>query len=66
MRTRRKEESQSSWRFTMEHIGRELRKLYPPSDKPSDLHALFTKERERARATRRTDRQAHKREGDGD
>jgi hypothetical protein len=48
MRTRRKEESQSSWRFTMEHIGRELRKLYPPSDTPSGLHALFTKERERA------------------
>jgi hypothetical protein len=32
----------------MEHIGRELRKLYPPSDTPSGLRALFSKERERA------------------
>lgn len=53
MRTHRKEESQSSWRFTMEQIGRELRKLYPPADTPSGLHALFTEERRRASATHR-------------
>jgi hypothetical protein len=53
MRTRRKDENRSDWRFTMEHIGRELRKLYPPPDAPSGLHALFTKERRRASAMHR-------------
>ena len=53
MRTHRKEESQSSWRFTMEHIGRELRKLYPPADTPPGLHALFTRERRRSQERRR-------------
>jgi len=61
MRTRRKEERQSDWRFTLEHIGRELRKLYPPADTPPGLHALFTEERRRANAMH----QAEKRERDG-
>ena len=62
MRTRRKEENQSSWWFTVEHIGRELRKLYPPVDVPPGLHALFTRERRRVRATKRL--RAHRRDGD--
>jgi hypothetical protein len=41
MRTRRKNENRSDWWLTEEHIGRELRKLYPPADTPPDLHALF-------------------------
>ena len=49
MRTLRK--NRSDWWSTVEHIGRELRKLYPPVDVPPGLHALFTKERRRARAT---------------
>jgi hypothetical protein len=55
MRTRRKEESQSSWRLTMEQIGRELRKLYPPADTPSGLHALFTEERRKASTLHQND-----------
>ena len=42
MRARRKQENR--------HIGRELRKLYPPLDAPPGLHALFTRERRRAGA----------------
>jgi hypothetical protein len=49
-------ERRSDWRFTVEHIGRELRKLYPPVDVPPGLHALFTEERRRARTMHR-DRQ---------
>jgi hypothetical protein len=37
MRTRRKEENRSDWRLAMEHIGRELRKLYRPVDVPPRL-----------------------------
>jgi hypothetical protein len=48
MPTHRK--NQSDWWSTMEHIGLELRKLYPSVDVPPGLHALFTKERRRARA----------------
>jgi hypothetical protein len=55
MRNLREKENRFDWRFTMEHIGRELRKLYPPTDAPPGLHALFTKERRRARAMRRKD-----------
>jgi hypothetical protein len=40
----RKKEKRSDWWLTVEHIGRELRKLYPPVDVPSGLHALFTEE----------------------
>jgi hypothetical protein len=50
----------------MEHIGRELRRLYPPLDAPPGLHDLFTKERRRAAAMHRKDRQVQKREGEGD
>jgi hypothetical protein len=55
MRILREKENRFDWRFTMEHIGRELRKLYPPADAPPGLHALFTEERRRARAMRRKD-----------
>ena len=55
MRIRREKENRFDWRFTMEHVGRELRKLYPPADAPPGLHALFTEERRRARAMRRKD-----------
>ena len=55
MRIRREKENRFDWRFTMEHIGRELRKLYPPADAPPGLHALFTEERRRARETHRKD-----------
>jgi len=47
MRTRRREEKQSDWRFTMEHMGRELRKLYPPADTPPGWHDLFKEEHRR-------------------
>jgi len=61
MRTRGKKENRSAveyigrelrsdWQLAMEYIGRELRKLYPPAGTPPGLHALFTKERERASA----------------
>jgi hypothetical protein len=50
MRTRRKNENRSDWRLTMEHIGRELQKLYPPADMPSGWHALFREQRTRQRA----------------
>jgi hypothetical protein len=50
----------------MEHIGRELRRLYPPLDAPPGLHDLFTEERRRAAAMHRKDRQVQKREGEGD
>jgi hypothetical protein len=55
MRIRREKENRFDWRFNMEHIGRELRKLYPPADMPPGLHALFTEERRRAREMRRKD-----------
>jgi hypothetical protein len=55
MRTRRK--GQTDWRFTLEHIGRELRKLYPPADVPPGLRALFTEERRRPSAKQGNDRQ---------
>jgi hypothetical protein len=42
-----------NWRFTLEHIGRQLRKLYPPADTPPGLPALFTRERRRETAMRR-------------
>jgi len=53
MQIRREKENRSNWQFTVEHIGRELRKLYPPADTPPGLHALFIEERRRARAMRR-------------
>ena len=55
MRTRRKNENRSDWRFIMEHIGQELRKLYPPADAPSGWHALFADERRRASAINQND-----------
>jgi hypothetical protein len=55
MRARRKE-TQSNWRFAIEQIGRELRKLYPPADTPG-LRALFTEEGRRASAKQVNDRQ---------
>jgi hypothetical protein len=64
MRTRRKEENQSSWWLAVEHIGRELRKLYPPVDVPPGLHALLTRERRRARANAPRRSRAHRRDGD--
>jgi hypothetical protein len=54
MRIRREKENRSNWQFTMEQIGRELRKLYPPTDAPPGLHTLFTEQRRRAKAMRRT------------
>jgi hypothetical protein len=39
----------------MEHIGRELRKLYTPADTPPGLRALFTEERRRANAINQND-----------
>jgi hypothetical protein len=60
MQNRRRKEKRSDWRFTMEHVGRELRKLYPPADTPPGLRALFTEKRRRASAMRRNDQQAHK------
>jgi hypothetical protein len=59
LRTREKKENRSAveyiwrelrsdWRFATEHIGRELRKLYPPGGTPPGLQALFTEERRRA------------------
>jgi hypothetical protein len=66
MPTRRRKEKRSDWRFTMEHIGRELRKLYPPADTPPGLRALFTEKRRRATVMRRNDQEAQKREDDGD
>ncbi len=57
---RKKEKNQSgNWRFTLEHLGRELRKLYPPADTPPGLHALFTQERRRASAMHRDDQGEH-------
>jgi len=59
MRIRREKENRSNWQFTMEHIGRELRKLYPPADTPPGLRALFIEERRRARAMRRNQEQGN-------
>jgi len=53
---RREKENRFDWRLTIEHIGRELRKLYPPADTPPGLHALFTSERRRASARGRKDK----------
>ena len=53
---RREKENRFDWRLTMEHIGRELRKLYPSADTPPGLHALFTNERRRAKARGRKDK----------
>jgi hypothetical protein len=47
---RGKEENQSNWWLTVEHIGRELRKFYPPVDVPPGLHTLFIEERRKAAA----------------
>jgi hypothetical protein len=55
MQTRRKIGKRSDWSLTVEHIGRELRKLYPPADTPPGLHALFTDERRRASAKSQND-----------
>jgi len=49
MGTRRKNESRSDWRLTMDHIGRELRKLYLPAGTPPGFHDLFAEEEERRR-----------------
>jgi hypothetical protein len=48
MQARRQKEKRSDWWLTVEHIGRELRKIYPPVDVPPGLHALFTEEHRRA------------------
>src|SRR5689334_22996247 len=40
MRTR-KNENRTDWQFTTEHIGRELRKLYPPKGLPPNWRALL-------------------------
>jgi hypothetical protein len=53
----------NDWRFTMEHIGRELRKLYPPVDVPPGLHALFTEEHRRTSAADRNDQGDDSKEG---
>jgi hypothetical protein len=52
---RRRKEKRSDWWFIVEHIGRELRKIYPPVDVPPGLRALFTEERRRASAADRND-----------
>jgi hypothetical protein len=65
MQTRRKKEKRSDWWLTVEHIGRELRKLYPPGDTPPGLHALFTKERRRTSAMHQSD-QGDDNKDDGD
>ena len=53
--TRRRKQTRSDWWFTMEHIGRELRKLYPPADTPPGLRALFAEELRRANAINQND-----------
>jgi hypothetical protein len=55
MQSRRKKETRSDWWLTVEQIGRELRKLYPPVDVPPGLHALFTEEQRRASAINQND-----------
>jgi hypothetical protein len=65
MRTRRKNENRSDWRLTMEHMGRELGKLYPPADAPPGWHDLFKEEHRRGGANAPKRSMAHKREGDG-
>jgi hypothetical protein len=57
MQARGQKEKRSDWWLTVEHIGRELRKIYPPVDVPPGLHALFTEEHRRAeRRAGRNDR----------
>ena len=52
----KKKNEPSDWRFTMERIGRELRKTYPARDKlPSRFRAL-AKQLERQFTTRRRNR----------
>jgi hypothetical protein len=41
MRTAGKIHTPSDWQFTMQHLGRELRKLDPPDGLPPRLRALF-------------------------
>ena len=53
MPTRRGSENRSDWQFAIEQIGRELRKLYPPTDTPPGWRALFREQRRRARAMHR-------------
>jgi hypothetical protein len=55
VRTRRKDENRPDWWLTVEHIGRELRKLYPPADTPPGLRALFTAGRRRSSVINRND-----------
>jgi hypothetical protein len=49
---RTRKEKRSDWWLTVEQIGRELRKIYPPVDVPPGLHALFTESHRRASAAR--------------
>jgi hypothetical protein len=60
----RKNENRSDWWLTVEHIGRELRKLYPPADTPPDLHALFADERRRASAINQNDQSNDSKDND--
>jgi len=54
MPTARKKYTPPDWQFTMEQIGRELRKVDPSADMPPRLRALFTElERKWAIAMRR-------------
>jgi len=54
MPTARKKYAPPDWQFTMEQIGRELRKVDPPANMPPRLRALFTElERKWAIAMRR-------------
>jgi hypothetical protein len=65
MQTRREKEKRSDWWLTMEHIGRELRKLYPPADTPPGLHALFTEEHRGAGAIQNHQQESNDGKDDG-
>jgi hypothetical protein len=55
MQARRQKHKRSDWWLTVEHIGRELQKIYPPVDVPAGLRALFTEEHRRASVADRND-----------
>jgi len=48
----------------MEHMGRELRKLYPPADTPPGWHDLFKEEHRRTAVMQQNHQEADESKGD--
>jgi hypothetical protein len=64
MVARRKKEMRSDWRFAMEHIGRELQKLYPGREKLPEHLREVAKGLERQTTTSHRSRTGEQEEGE--